>query len=163
MIELRSLEENDIGVIAKLLNNARVARYLSTRIPFPYSIDDAKWWVTTGCKEGINKAIDVDGNFVGMVGVTPGVFENKRTAEIGYWIGEKYWGHGIATEAVAQMTESIFQTTDIVRLFAPVFSPNTASTRVLEKCGYYHEVTQKKALFKNGEIYDAHIYAKLHS
>jgi [ribosomal protein S5]-alanine N-acetyltransferase len=163
MILIRDVKEEDAKTIALLLNNANVAKYLTSKIPYPYRIEDATWWVTTGSKEGINKAIEHDGNFVGAIGVTPGQFENQRSAEIGYWLGEPYWGQGLATEALSKMTKIIFSTTDIVRLFAPVFEPNSASKRVLEKCGYYQESVQKKALFKHGQLYDACVFAKLNS
>lgn len=163
MIKLREIKERDIEDIAKLLNNENVTKYLTARIPFPYGIEDAKWWVTIGSKEGTNRAIEFKGKFVGVVGITPGMFEKERSAEIGYWLGEKYWGRGIGTEAVSQLTDFIFNTTNIVRIFAPVFSPNTASTRLLEKCGYSLESTQKDAFFKQGQFYDAYVYVKIQS
>ena len=161
MVTLKALEVRHIGAVANLLDNVNVSKYLTARIPYPYSIEDAKWWVTIGSKEGINKAIEVDGIFVGVIGVTVGEFEKERSAEIGYWIGEPFWGNGIATEAVTQMTQYVFDTTNVVRLSAPVFSPNKASTRVLEKCGYLLEANLKKALYKNGKIFDAYLYANV--
>ena len=163
MVLIRSVEEKDVESLALLLNSESVSRYLTSKIPYPYTLDDAKWFVSTGSKDGINKAIEFQGEFVGMVGVSPGEFENDRSAEIGYWVGEPYWGKGIATNALGKMTEFIFKSTEIVRLFAPVFSPNDASKRVLDKCGYYQESIQKMALHKNGAQFDAYIYAKLHA
>ena len=161
MIVLRDIENKDVEVIASLLNNANIVKYLTPTIPFPYTVGDAKWWIDVGSKEGINKAIEYEGEFVGVIGVTPGSFEKEHSGEIGYWLGEKYWGKGIGTEAVLKMTETVFDTTSIIRLFAPVFSPNIASSRVLEKCGYYLEANQKKEFFKNGNFYDAAVYVKI--
>ncbi|MET0027796.1 MAG: GNAT family N-acetyltransferase [Candidatus Thiodiazotropha sp.] len=162
-MKLRDIEERDIETIPLLLNNENVARYLTGRIPFPYTLDDAKWWVSTGHKEGINKAIDIEGSFAGMIGVSQGNFEYQKSGEIGYWIGEKYWGIGIGTQALTAMTNMIFESTDIVRLYAPVFSPNVASMRVLEKCGFSIESVQIKALYKHNTFYNAHVYAKINS
>lgn len=159
VIALRDYEERDILPIVSLLNNARVIKWLSPRIPYPYGLPDAEWWVATGCREGINKAIDYQGELVGAIGVTPGRFEHARSAEIGYWVGEPHWGKGLATEAVAAMTTGVFRTTNIVRICGTIFSENTASMRVLEKCGYYREAVQKNALWKYRKLSDAHIYA----
>lgn len=157
---LRDFSKKDIEAIHLLLNDADVARYLSSKIPFPYTIEDAKWWVATGSKQGINKAIEFQGKFVGVVGAVPGAFEYERSAEIGYWLGKEYWGHGIAVRALTQMTDLVFSSTNIVRLYATVCAPNTASARVLEKCGYYRESVQKNAIYKHGELFDAYVYAR---
>lgn len=160
---LRDFCKNDIEPLVLFLNNKNVTKFLTSRIPQPYSIDDAKWWVNTGSKEGITKAVEVDGKYVGSIGATAGEFESNRSAEIGYWLEENSWGKGIATEVVMEMTEYVFSNTDIVRLYAPVFSPNKASMRVLEKCGYQLEGVLRKAIYKNGVYLDEHLYAKISS
>ena len=162
MIELRDFEQRDIEVLVKLLNNKNVTQYLSSRIPQPYTIQDAEWWVNTGSKVGIAKAIDVGGNLIGVISATIGEYENIRSAEIGYWLGENYWGQGVATKAVDKMTNYIFSNSKIVRLFSPVFAPNKKSMRVLEKCGYMKEGIFKKAIFKDGKYIDAHIFARVY-
>ena len=163
MITLRDFYPTDLNSLVTLLNNENVTRYLSSRIPFPYSESDAEWWISTGSKEGFVRAISVGEDLIGCVGAEPGSFEESRTAEIGYWIGEPYWGIGYATAAVQKLTKTIFSDTDIVRVFAPVFSPNLASMRVLEKCGYELEGVFRKGCYKNGQYYDKHIFSKVHS
>ena len=145
----------------ELANNYNVSKYLSSRMPYPYTIDDAIWWVSTSSKEGIVRPVIAEEQLVGCVGVKPGQFEESRITELGYWIGEPYWDNGYATEAVDTITNAVFSDTDIVRLFAPVFSPNLASMRVLEKCGYELEGVFRKGGFKNGEFYDKHIFARV--
>ena len=164
MIELRDFLDGDICSIARYANNYNVSRYMTSRMPYPYTEDDAKWWVKTGSKEsGLNKAVDLASECIGAVGVRFGQFESQYSAEIGYWIAEEYWGKGIATEAVSKMTDSVFNDKNIVRLFAPVFSRNKASMRVLEKCSYALEAVQKKAVFKNDEFMDEHIFVRFRS
>ena len=158
---LRDLKQQDTKLLVEFLNNINVTKYLSTRIPQPYTSQDAEWWVNKGSKTGITKAIEVNENFAGVIGVTIGEYENSRSAEIGYWLGEEYWGKGIATEAITEMTNDVFSSTEIIRLFAPVFSPNKASMRVLEKCGYTLAGVFKKAVFKNGEYFDGHLFEKI--
>jgi ribosomal-protein-alanine N-acetyltransferase len=163
MITLREFLPEDSKPLVALLNNHNVTRYLSTRLPFPYSSSDADWWVSTGSKEGIIRAITCDETLVGCVGAEAGSFEESRTAEIGYWIGEPFWSAGYATSALYELTEMVFPSTDIVRIVAPVFSPNRASMRVLEKCGYELEGIFRKGCYKDGQYYDKHIFAKIYS
>ena len=133
-------------------------------MPYPYTKSDAIWWVETGSKEqGLNYAIDLGGKCIGVVGVQFGELELQYSAEIGYWIAEDHWGKGIGTEAVSKMTDNVFSEKEIVRLSAPVFNPNKASMRVLEKCGYTLEAIHRKAVFKNDEFMDEHIYVKFRS
>jgi len=158
---LRDLKQQDVELLVVFLNNSKVTKYLTSRIPQPYSCQDAECWVNTGSKEGITKAIDIDGKLAGIIGVSIGEYENSRSAEIGYWLAEQYWGKGIATKVLTQMTNDIFSNTEIVRLFAPVFSPNIASMHVLKKCGYLQQGIFKKALFKNDEYFDGHLFEKI--
>jgi len=105
----------------------------------------------------------VHNEFAGVIGVSVGEYQHSRCAELGYWLGEEYWGKGIASDSLTQMTEYIFSSTKIVRLFAPVFDPNKASMRVLEKCGYKLEGVLEKGIFKNGEFFNEHMFARVHS
>ena len=161
MIRLRDYKESDVSILCSLANNENVTRYMTTAFPYPYTEEDAQWWVTSGCKEGIVKVIEYNGEFVGSVGATPKTEEHSRTALIGYWVGEPYWGKGLACEALKELTNYIFSTTDIVRLEASIYSPNTPSMKVAEKAGYQEEAVLKSAVFKNGEFYNEHIYSKL--
>ena len=107
--------------------------------------------------------IEYRNNFAGSVGAIPLTGEHRFSATIGYWIAEEYWAKGIASKALKMLTNEIFSTTDIVRLAAQVYSPNIASMKVLEKSGYCQEAILHQSIFKNGEFYDDHIYAKLKS
>ncbi len=164
MIELRELVDSDVDSIAICANNFNVSRYMASRMPYPYTRDDAKWWIEIGSKEhGLNYAIDLGGKCIGVVGVRFGECELQYSAEIGYWIAEEHWGKGIGTEAVSKMTEYVFSENNTVRLSAPVYSPNKASMRVLEKCGYTLEAIHRRAVFKNDEFMDEHVFVKFRS
>jgi RimJ/RimL family protein N-acetyltransferase len=164
MIGLRDFVDSDIGSIAIYANNINVSRYMASRMPYPYTKDDARWWVETGSKEqGLYYAIDLGGECIGVVGVRFGDLEQQYSAEIGYWIAEDHWGRGIGTEAVTKMTVYVFSEMKTVKLSAPVYSPNKASMRVLEKCGYTLEAIHRKAIFKNDEFLDEHVFVKFRS
>ncbi|GAB4544795.1 MAG: GNAT family N-acetyltransferase [Pleurocapsa sp.] len=129
--------------------------------PYPYTQKDAQWWVEIGATANnrVNKVIEYQGEFVGSVGVTPQTGWKSHLAEIGYWLGEEYWGRGIATEALRIMTDYATSELKYQKLFAGVFAPNRASMKVLEKCGYQLEGILKHEVFKAGEYFDIYHYA----
>ena len=106
MIRLRPYSLADISRLATLANNKNVSRYLTDTFPYPYTEEDAAWWVNTGAQENnaVTRAIEFNDAFVGSVGIQPQSGWKAHSAEIGYWVGEPYWGKGIATEALRQMT-----------------------------------------------------------
>ena len=104
-------------------------------------------------------AITVDGVVIGSVGVFRQENIHFRTAELGYYIGEPYWGKGYTTSAVEQVCRYVFDHSDILRIFAEPFARNTASCRVLEKAGFQFEGTLRGNAVKNGEVLDMKLYA----
>ena len=125
--------------------------------------EDGKAYLAMIAKENPVKvfAIEVDGKAVGSIGISPQSDIHEKSAEMGYWLAEEYWGQGIMTKAIQEVVEYGFRTFDIVSIFARPFSINLKSQRVLEKAGFVFEVRLKNALFKNGEFMDEIIYAKL--
>ena len=85
----------------------------------------------------------------------------RRSAEIGYWLGRRCWGRGIMTAAVQTITEYTFANFDTCRLYASIFARNTASARVLEKSGYELEGRLRQSITKNGQTMDSLLYAKI--
>src|SRR5687768_11429146 len=105
MIILRDYKASDSDRLVKLANNKNVSRYLIYTFPFPYLKKDADWWIDVGCRENgsITKVIEYMGEFIGSVGISPQTGWRSHIAEIGYWVGESFWGKGITTEAVKMM------------------------------------------------------------
>lgn len=159
MVVLREYTDDDIPLLVEYLNDEAVRRYLTSAIPYPYRTCDAELWVREGSRSSIVRAIEFDGKFVGDIGAFRGQLERSRTADTGYWIGSPFWNKGIATSALKQLTDCIFEGTDIVRLQSTVFQGNTASCRVLEKCGYRQDAVLEKAAFKNGQDINVHLYS----
>ncbi|MEM7358947.1 MAG: GNAT family protein [Pseudomonadota bacterium] len=161
MINLRAFNIGDVSRLVELANNKNVSRYLTGTFPFPYSREDAEWWINTGSKQGVNKVIEYENHLVGSVGYSQKSADSLTTAIIGYWVGEPYWGLGIASAALKTLTTEVFATTNIVRLEAGIYSPNIGSMRVAENAGYVREAILQKAIYKDGEYYDEYIYAKI--
>jgi len=160
---LRELLPSDLGRLVSLANDENVSRYLVYTFPYPYTPADAEWWIATGSKQNgaITRVILYGGEFAGLVGITPQTGWRDHLAEIGYWLGTKYWGKGIATSALKQMTDYGFASLGLKKLYAPVLAPNVASMRVLAKCGYELEGVLKSEVHKAGRIYDIHQFAKI--
>ena len=163
-IEIRLWQRGDEEVLTKLADNRRIWRNLTNRFPHPYDLASAVAWIGTANsqpQDAQHLAIIVEKEIVGAVGFQRLQDLSTRTAEIGYWIGEPFWGRGIATQALELATELAFKNYDFVRLQAGVLAWNPASCRVLEKVGYSLEGRLRKQIYKDGEVCDQIMYALL--
>ncbi|MFN3402986.1 MAG: GNAT family N-acetyltransferase [Cytophagaceae bacterium] len=160
-ILLRPLAPADKASIAKYINNYRVVRNLRDFIPYPYSEDDAESFINLNKNifPPVNFTIEFQGEAIGVIGLVLQKDIHKINAEIGYWIGEPFWGMGLMSSCVKLITEYAFKTFSLKRIYAGVFETNTASMRVLEKSGYTLECVIKKSLIKNEVILDEHLYS----
>jgi len=166
-IKLRDFTDGDSVSIQFYANNRNVSRYLFDSFPYPYTIEDATLWTSVGYKEisGIHKAIDLAGECVGAIGITPGEDEYKYSWEIAYWLGEPKWGKGYGSESLRLMTDYAFKNTEAKRLFALVLAPNLASRKILEKCEYKLEGILRCNVYKQheGGYLDEYLYARTRS
>lgn len=158
---VRSWELRDRDAIVRHANNRNVSINLRDRFPNPYTMKDARTWldIVIGIYPETNFAIAVGDEAVGGIGFTLLPDVGHRSAEVGYWLGEEFWGRGIATDALKAVTEYAFTNFDICRIFAHVFEWNGASCRVLEKAGYTFEGRLRKSVTKNGQTIDQLMYA----
>ncbi len=161
-IELRNLRKSDKSGLAKLANNKNVWDNLRDLMPHPYTENDAGNFIDSTLMEDPKATfgIEFEGKLCGVIGLVPQKDIYRKSAEIGYWIGEAYWGKGIATKAVGLMTTYGLEELNFLRIQTGVFGHNAASMRVLEKNGYEKEGIFKKAVIKNDEIWDEHRFSK---
>lgn len=162
-LSLRPWRLSDAADVARYADNEKIAANLRDVFPWPYSRRDAVSFVEHCVRqEGrgqLARAIEVDGAAVGSISLTLGSDVYRRSAELGYWLAEPFWGRGLMTSAVAEMCREGFETWDIVRIYAEPYARNLASRRVLEKAGFTLEGTLRQSVCKNGEMLDACIYA----
>jgi RimJ/RimL family protein N-acetyltransferase len=155
-IGIRAWRLSDAQDLAAALNNRKIQNNLRDGIPYPYTVQDAEEYITgmlNADRDAVFAwAITVDDRAVGSIGVFRQANIHRRTAEMGYYVAEEWWGQGIGTTAVRDNT-------DIVRIFAEPFAYNTASCRVLEKAGFVCEGTLRKNALKNGDLLDMKLYA----
>lgn len=157
---LRGWQLSDEEALVKYANNFNVSRYLADRFPHPYTLTDAQYWLNyiTTASPVVNFAIDINGEAVGGIGFEIREGERRKTAHLGYWLGEPFWGKQIMQQATVLIVNYAFDNFDLARLETVVYHPNVASMRVLEKAGFVKEGVGKKAIFKNGEFYDEHVF-----
>ena len=160
---VRPWHARDVDALVRHADNVNVAKQLRDRFPHPYTRQNAAEFLqfAGAAQPPSNLAIEVAGEAVGGVGFVPGTDIERYSAEIGYWLGESMWGRGIATEAVALVSEYVFDDLGMLRLFAVPFADNAASCRVLEKAGFTREGIMRAASVKLGQPRDQALYARI--
>ena len=169
LMEIKSKQENfrlrewkltDIVSLVKHINNEKIWNNVRDGLPYPYTMLDADKYIrmVQAQPHVQNFAIEVAGEAVGGVGIVPLTDVERLSAEVGYWLGEDYWGRGITSEAVALLVDYVFRETGIIRLFASVYEYNPASMKVLEKVGFTRQAILRDAAIKNGRVIDMYYY-----
>jgi len=155
---LRPWTLNDLTSVTHHGCNPNISKFMSDAFPDT----EAKWknfldFATTD-ESILYLAIDIDGEAVGGIGVTPQKDFLRKNAELGYWLSEQYWGRGIMTRATKEIVKRAFERFDIEWIFATPYDINKASHRVLEKAGFKLEAKLEKIEVKNGVELDELIY-----
>ena len=162
---IRKWELSDAKDLATALSNKKVQDNLRDGLPYPYTEQDGKEFISAMLSADENEtfafAIMVDDKVVGSIGIFRQGNIHSQTAELGYYIAEEYWGKGIMTEVVKQICEYVFGDSDIIRIYAEPFAYNIASCRVLEKVGFQYEGTLRSNAVKNGRVIDMEMYSLL--
>lgn len=142
-----------------------VWRTMLDRFPHPYTRAAADGWIEASGASSpgeLHLAICHQGELIGGIGVSARGDVYRHTRVLGYWLGERHWGQGLATEAVDAFTAFVLAGDRAARrLEAGVFAFNGASARVLEKCGYALEGAERDAVFKDGAFADVLRYARV--
>ncbi|MFN8431303.1 MAG: GNAT family protein [Spirosomataceae bacterium] len=163
-VNLRRLSLSDAPEIARLINNRKIWDNLRDFIPNPYGVEDGEFFVNLTQKENPPQTFGImldETRLSGVIGLVIQQDVHRFSAEIGYWIGEEYWGKGIGTQAIHLMVDYGFNELSLNRIYSGVFEYNQPSMRILEKCGFVKEGILKKAVYKNGQFWDEHRYAIL--
>lgn len=159
---LRPSRDGDQADIVHHANNPNVARHLRDLFPQPYTLKDASEWLARVARQSppLNVAITIDDHFIGGIGLALGTDIHRISAEVGYWLGETYWGRGIAACALRGFTQYAFTTfPDLNRIFAYVDEDHSPSIHVLEKAHYRREGHLLGAAIKHGQIHNQFLYA----
>ena len=158
---LRPWRSEDLDSLVRHADNPNVSRGLRDRFPCPYTRAAGEWFLADVQQEHDDwkLAIEVDGEAVGGAGIHPGLDVHRVAAEVGYWLGEAYWGRGIVPAALRALVPAAMDHFKLTRVAAGVYSNNPRSMRVLEKAGFRREGTQRAAVLKRGDLLDLVVYA----
>jgi RimJ/RimL family protein N-acetyltransferase len=160
---LRPWKYDDAEALVGIANNKNIWNNVRDRLPSPYTINDAKDWIAFTVLQNpkTNFAVAYNGVLAGSAGCILKDDINRRSIEIGYFIGEDFWGKGIATEAVKLIAAYAVKEFNPVRMYAEVFENNKASMRVLQKNGFYLEAIHRRSVIKNKVVMDDYVWVKL--
>jgi RimJ/RimL family protein N-acetyltransferase len=158
---LRSWEDRDAEALSQYGDSHAVWRNMRDAFPKPFTLERAREFIAAAlaARPETRLAIDVDGEAVGSIGVSLHTDIERVSAEMGYWLGEPFWGRGIMTEVVEAMTRHCVETFNLTRVYAVPFETSTASARVLEKAGFVLEGRMRRCAIKEGRVIDQLLYA----
>ena len=158
---IRNFLYGDASGLSRNGDNPNIAINQRECFPSPYTIDLARNWIqfVRDNESTTRFVIANDKEAIGEIGVVIQPDVHLYTAEIGFWIGEPYWGNGLMTQAVSWMVEYCFSELGLKRIFADVMEYNIASQKVLQKCGFELEGIFRKNIYKNDDFYDQFVYA----
>jgi ribosomal-protein-alanine N-acetyltransferase len=165
--------KDDAESLAKTANNPNVARYLRNTFPSPYTLADAEFWLNLSQNDTSQYSypiIDPTTGFVmGGIGMRPEKDVHCRSAELGYWLGEEYWGKGVMSELVPAFVDWCFDNikvkdnvgddVDLVRITAMMMDRNKASEHVAKKSGFAYEGVLRASVWKGGIVMDQTLYS----
>jgi RimJ/RimL family protein N-acetyltransferase len=161
-LALTPFRHDDAGSLVELLCDEQIHGTM-LRMPYPYTLADAVRFLETAAKPSeLNPrfAIRRQGQLIGGFGLDRGEAQwEAHAAEIGYWLGRPFWGQGIMTAVVGAAAGHAFEQLNLRRLTAGIFSPNPASARVVEKCGFVEEGLLRGKFMKGGELIDVRLFA----
>jgi len=162
---LRPYHLSDAADLVRLAGAREVAA-TTLRIPHPYREQDALDFIASyGGESGKISRFAItlreNGQLCGGIGLRIDSAPNEQNAELGYWLGVPYWGHGYATEAACAMVRYGFEALGLHRVYATHFAHNAASGRVLQKIGMRYEGRSRENVHKWGKFYDSELYAIL--
>lgn len=140
-LKLRPFNFEDVARVAELINNPCIIKMFDpsgSRIPYPYSIKDARDFISRHIDDSPIKGVIAwgitlkeDNQIIGCIEAR--LNSEKRKSHLGYWIGEPYWNKGFCTEAMKSVIEYLFTKLDIDFIEAEHYSENLASGSVLTK------------------------------
>jgi ribosomal-protein-alanine N-acetyltransferase len=162
---VRSWTPSDLESLVRNANSRNVWKNLRDAFPHPYERGDGLRWLEAvrTARTETQFAIDVEGAAVGGIGLFLQTDIYRGSAEMGYWLGERYWNRWIMTAVVAAFVPFVIEQFDLRRIYANVFDFNRPSARILEKAGFQLEGRGREAVLKDGVVLDQLTYALVRS
>ncbi len=160
---IRNFLYGDASGLSRNGDNPNVAINQRECFPNPYTIEMARNWIqyVRDNEAGTRFVIANNKEAIGEIGIVIQPDVHRYSGEIGFWIGESYWGKGLMTQALDWMVDHCFQELGLKRIFADVVEYNIASQKVLQKCGFELEGVLRQNIFKNDQFFDHYVFARV--
>ena len=157
---IKKPSEKHLKSLIKELNNWNISKWL-IEVPYPYSIDDAKYWVKKTKQDQYSLNIYLKNKLIGGVSLS-NQRENSKW-ELGYWIGEEYWGNGYAIEACENLISYFFSNTNNSIIYASHMKDNIKSKKIIIKLGFKLVGSGKKFSISRNEMVEDLYYELIKS
>jgi len=164
-VSLRPPQITDAHSIYEYARDEAISHF--TTLPHPYKLEHAKKFIAKAHKDlkkheayALGIELNATTKIIGMVSLMDIDYKNKN-AEIGYWLGKKYWGQGLSDEAVELIIQFGFDKLKLEKIWARVSAPNERSSKLLERSGFKCEGRIRKAVFKHKQYFDEFAYGLL--
>ena len=141
----------DINNLVDELNNWNISKWL-VEVPFPYSINDAKYWIKKTEEDEFSFNIYLKNKLIGGISITNKLGNHKW--ELGYWIGEDFWGKGYAHESCINLKHYFFSNTSHNIIYASHMKGNIKSKKILMNIGFKFVRTGQIFSISRNEIVD---------
>lgn len=134
--------------------------------PYPYQKSDALYFVEAAIQKFYAKSefhFGIHTQETGLMGacVIKNIdFDNKK-AEIGYWIGKKYWGRGYAKEALRLLISFGFNFIDLNKIYALTFAFNERSINLLNSLNFSKDGTLRQNVLQADKFIDESLFSLL--
>lgn len=146
---IKKPSEKHLKSLIKELNNWNISKWL-IEVPYPYTVDDAKYWVKKSKQDQYSFNIYLKNKLIGGLSLT-NQRENSKW-ELGYWIGEEYWGNGYAIEACENLISYFFSNTNNSIIYASHMKDNIKSKKIIIKLGFKLVSSGKKFSISRNEM-----------
>lgn len=165
-IQLRFPKPEDAEKIAFYANNRKIWLNVTDNFPHPYTLEIAQEWISkrTSVQPIQDAVIVYKGEPVGWIGISMGTNIWTIKGEIGYWIGEPFWGKGIMSQVLSPFVDYCFQNIpQLHKINLYAYTRNVASIRLFQKAGFHFEANLMQNCIKDGVIEDEVGYYLLRS
>ncbi|SDK47037.1 GNAT family N-acetyltransferase [Natronorubrum texcoconense] len=159
-IDLRPIEEDDLGFLQREINDPRIWRAIGRPRPVNGPQERAFFENVVCDDDTVNLLIVADSSPVGTIAFNAIDWETRQ-AEIGYWVAPEHHGQGYGTDAAARLVAYGFDQLGLHKITARVFEFNEASRRLLESVGFTREGVHRDDVFVDGAFQDTYWYGLL--
>ncbi len=143
----------DVDSIRKHINDKQVIKFLDV-VPHPYKRSDGEWYIKNMVRKGLKEkkafqfsiCLNDTHEIIGGMSVS-GIHKRDKNAELGYWIGRKFWRNGYATEALKLILDFSFNKLKLHKVYARANEPNIGSIKLMKKFGFKKEGLFRKHTF----------------